>query len=705
MGRFDNIKTAIDTNINTNGNQAITGAVMNSVMKQTVDSVDTQLTELESLVGQYVEDAEFVRAYKTEDGKFLFGIKRDGSIEWAVGIPKPIRDRFKSLEDINSATLEEFGGLQKMVKEIGEYGDNLEYLSLVLSDDNRILEALKKNGVKLLPAGLETPFVNTKGAEISSNETQEHVYLVVDTKGRIINAISRDLEKVIYGGVDVGALQKLDAALKQSGILSVFEIKEDIENRKEMVTDSEGRILSYRKPNGTKVENAGFESPAISTGNLKVKSIEQIGLPPVTDKEYIYLERPKFGELRFYGDLPTDESDARTPTNLDFLFKVNDKTLISAKCTLAIQGHGSAAYQKKGYTFEPYNINGDAVEIKFGNMIATDSFHLKAFATDQTHARDVGGGRIWQRLMRALEFPYNKINNIPFEFKKTFKKNIDAIADAQYFTDGFPCVVYVNDEFWGLYTLRLKKSRQNYAMEKSVKSEIFLDATNFNTFDEYGNMLRWSNLGIPFDHRGWDLKNPKLSGYEEGAEITDKDVLSKIERLFTFTSNIDTMHEDYEDYITLKHWLVFVITEELLFSEDSTYNNMNLLTWDGEHWSIFPYDLDLTYGLHAWTKTLYDANKMYGATMLVDNFFPKFKSYFGEEIKSLYTQFRNSGVISEDAIMKIYREQIDSIPRSVYEDDFKKWGSIWENGNTTIEHIHRNVNARIAYLDSLWLNK
>ena len=52
MGRFDNIKTAIDTNINTNGNQAITGAVMNSVMKQTVDSVDTQLTELESKVSK-----------------------------------------------------------------------------------------------------------------------------------------------------------------------------------------------------------------------------------------------------------------------------------------------------------------------------------------------------------------------------------------------------------------------------------------------------------------------------------------------------------------------------------------------------------------------------------------------------------------------------------------------------------------------------
>lgn len=50
MANFDTIKTTIDANINTNGNQAITGAVMNSVLKQMVDSTDAELTELESLV-------------------------------------------------------------------------------------------------------------------------------------------------------------------------------------------------------------------------------------------------------------------------------------------------------------------------------------------------------------------------------------------------------------------------------------------------------------------------------------------------------------------------------------------------------------------------------------------------------------------------------------------------------------------------------
>ena len=63
MANFDAIKTAIDANINTNGKQAITGAVMNSVLKQIVDSTDAELTELEPrimgkivLIDKYVKD-------------------------------------------------------------------------------------------------------------------------------------------------------------------------------------------------------------------------------------------------------------------------------------------------------------------------------------------------------------------------------------------------------------------------------------------------------------------------------------------------------------------------------------------------------------------------------------------------------------------------------------------------------------------------
>lgn len=56
MANSETIKAAIDANINTNGNQEITGAVMNSVLKQMVDSTDAQLAKLSSEIGYYKQN-------------------------------------------------------------------------------------------------------------------------------------------------------------------------------------------------------------------------------------------------------------------------------------------------------------------------------------------------------------------------------------------------------------------------------------------------------------------------------------------------------------------------------------------------------------------------------------------------------------------------------------------------------------------------
>lgn len=68
MANFDAIKTAIDANINTNGNQAITGAVMNSILKQIVDSTDAELTELEPKI---MGEIELIDKFVKNDGSVV----------------------------------------------------------------------------------------------------------------------------------------------------------------------------------------------------------------------------------------------------------------------------------------------------------------------------------------------------------------------------------------------------------------------------------------------------------------------------------------------------------------------------------------------------------------------------------------------------------------------------------------------------------
>ena len=55
MGRFDEIKNKINANINENGEQRITGQVLNEVLIDEVNAIDEAITELEGGSGSDVD--------------------------------------------------------------------------------------------------------------------------------------------------------------------------------------------------------------------------------------------------------------------------------------------------------------------------------------------------------------------------------------------------------------------------------------------------------------------------------------------------------------------------------------------------------------------------------------------------------------------------------------------------------------------------
>ena len=70
MGRFDTTKQTIDANIKTNGNQAITGQVLNSVMKDMLSATDAELTELSARIVEnevLIEDLQNTKIEKEND--------------------------------------------------------------------------------------------------------------------------------------------------------------------------------------------------------------------------------------------------------------------------------------------------------------------------------------------------------------------------------------------------------------------------------------------------------------------------------------------------------------------------------------------------------------------------------------------------------------------------------------------------------------
>lgn len=618
----------------------------NSFCKKTIhgDFEVIGKTTIQGIEYSIISNPEYIAAWIDSSNLILFGFKRDGRVyvadaDFIDAVKANTYDIIfiKETIKINSIDWESLTFTTTT--------DNYEYLSVETDNNDKFLAGRKIDGTKVEKVGIETPKINVEGVEI-------------DTKN-------------------------------------------DEENRSNLIIDKEDKIISCRKEDGVLVENVGIETNKLDS---KKATIETLIVDDITvakrqshtKETFIYLERPKFAEFYFYGNLPTDQSQTRTPTTLDLLYKINGQTLLSSRCTLAIQGHGSAHYPKKGYTFEPINANGEAIDIKWGDMIAVDSFHLKAYYIDKTHSHGIGGPRLWRHMISYLPYPYNKVNNKALNLNKGQKIDAYSISDAKYSEDGFPFAFYLNDKFYGLYTLKLKKNRKNYGMEKSNKNEIFLDSLGFD--EAHGHSAKLDN---PFDYGAWEVKNPKIKNYEAGGPITDATVLANIERLFTFTNNLATMYNQHADYIVLQHWLTWFIHCELTGDSDKNGNNLELLTWDATHWSILPYDMDSTAGVYA--DNIYPT-----MTGLILNpaFYQTFRTVFETEIKQLYTDLRNRGCIDLNTIYKIYLGQVEAIPREIYDADRE----LWPNGPFTdpdiwpvIEQLYSFFNSRIEYLDSIWL--
>lgn len=65
------------------------------------DSILVSFNELKekiSIIGDFVESPEWLWVVVDAENKILFGIKKDGSIEWSIGVPSPIREQLEALK-------------------------------------------------------------------------------------------------------------------------------------------------------------------------------------------------------------------------------------------------------------------------------------------------------------------------------------------------------------------------------------------------------------------------------------------------------------------------------------------------------------------------------------------------------------------------------------------------------------------------------
>ena len=184
----------------------------------------------------YVENPEFIYVKKDADDRLIWWIYADGSVDWAKGVPTPIQEELKKLEQKIKDNIE---GAESIV-------------ARVTSNENDII-AINNSLVDL------TDVVSKKrdGEYIDNNE---FIDVTKDADGRILECTKLDGSHYIH-------------RVESETIPTEFHNINDVEGRIDIKTDADGRIIRYTKKDGITVFESGIESPEIERINKKIENI------------------------------------------------------------------------------------------------------------------------------------------------------------------------------------------------------------------------------------------------------------------------------------------------------------------------------------------------------------------------------------------------------------------------------------------------
>ena len=214
--------------------------------------------------GVYVENPEFVYVKTDKEGKILWAIKVDGDIYYGAGCPQQVKDYIN--EKIADLSLD-------------EYEDIVAFLSDYLGSDTTLKTLLDS---KLDAEGLDTDALGT----VQAVENPEYIQVTSDSEGKVIASRNSEGVKTEAVGLKTPKIHTTKLNIDDNLLYNM----DNMEDMSEVVMDCNGKVVSYRKKDGTKVECVRYEGEPFLRIENEISKIE--GYFP----EYKYL--PKIASLK-----------------------------------------------------------------------------------------------------------------------------------------------------------------------------------------------------------------------------------------------------------------------------------------------------------------------------------------------------------------------------------------------------------------------
>lgn len=374
------------------------------------------------------------------------------------------------------------------------------------------------------------------------------------------------------------------------------------------------------------------------------------------------------------------------------------------RVTLELQGQSSKGMSKKHFKADFYEEewDGDATpDIQFGNWVEQDGFHFKAFYRDFFRGTGILGYKIYDQLT-IDRGEYGRI----WERATNIK---DPDPRALCHADAFPCMVYLNGNFHGIFCWQMKKHRKNMNMKKNTPEHIHLDPSLFTDTTFYGGIVKWYRFEIKTPKDLYDI-NGKVYDNDTPTELidesspyynldTDDDKTKKykansaqVKRYILNLSNYqkeikavinakkgtDAIREAIAERFDVTSMIDYMIHNIVTNNFDGLHKNYQLFTYDGKKWFVAPYDLDNTFGYFPYYSILFSPTYYCLSPLSTFSFktyfpFDIIETYFKQDIRERYATLRDRGLLNAESISSMFSNWYYSIGAENYADEWKRW--------------------------------
>lgn len=144
---------------------------------------------VDGVIVKTFNNPEFLAVWLDNANHILFALDPDGNVIFATGVPKQIIEYIKEII--------------KPFEELFHFEENIEYIDIKLDAENKITEATRINGTKVLPGGAEFG-----GNIVKGDENLEYLEITTDAEGKIISSIDTELEDIKYGGINLSEMKR-----------------------------------------------------------------------------------------------------------------------------------------------------------------------------------------------------------------------------------------------------------------------------------------------------------------------------------------------------------------------------------------------------------------------------------------------------------------------------------------------------------------